>query len=175
MTVVLRDEQKLNPYDLQAGHKTLNYFSRLAALREATRGGAGEALWFNVHNYLQSGSISNVFVVKSGVLFTPPTAADLRDPAVAAATAYPKAAVLPGVTRGVVIELAKAADIEVRTTSIDVNALLDADEVFLTNSVMGVMPVCRIERKPIGNDEPGKVTRRLADAYAAEVERAAQG
>jgi branched-chain amino acid aminotransferase len=175
MTVVLLDEQKLNPYDLQAGHKTLNYFSRLAALREANRRGAGEALWFNVHNYLQSGSISNVFVVKSGVLLTPPTAADLRDPAVAAATAYPKAAVLPGVTRGVVIDLAKAAGIEVRTTSIDVNALLDADEVFLTNSVMGVMPVCRIERKPIGRDEPGAVTRGLAEAYAAEVERAAQG
>jgi branched-chain amino acid aminotransferase len=173
MTVVLLDEQKLNPYDLQAGHKTLNYFSRLAALREVNRRGAGEALWFNVHNYLQSGSISNVFVVKAGVLFTPPTAADLHDPAVAAATAYPKAAVLPGVTRGVVMELAKAAGIEVRTTSIDVNALLDADEVFLTNSVMGVMPVCRIERKAIGRDEPGEVTRRLAEAYAAEVERAA--
>ncbi len=64
LTVILNDEQKLNPYDLQAGHKTLNYFSRLAALREAGRRGAGEALWFNVHNYLQSGSISNVFLVK---------------------------------------------------------------------------------------------------------------
>jgi branched-chain amino acid aminotransferase len=173
MTVVLLDEQKLNPYDLQAGHKTLNYFSLLAALREANRRGAGEALWFNVHNYLQSGSISNAFVAKAGVLITSPTAADLRDPTVAESTAYPKAAVLPGVTRGVVIELAKAAGIEVRTTSIDVNALLDADEVFLTNSVMGVMPVCRIERKPIGRDEPGELTRRLADAYAAEVERQA--
>jgi branched-chain amino acid aminotransferase len=50
LTAVLLDEQKLNPYDLQAGHKTLNYFSRLAALREANRRGAGEALWFNVHN-----------------------------------------------------------------------------------------------------------------------------
>jgi branched-chain amino acid aminotransferase len=54
LTVVLLDEQKLNPYDLQAGHKTLNYFSRLAGLREANRRGAGEALWFNVHNYLPS-------------------------------------------------------------------------------------------------------------------------
>ena len=171
LTVMLLDEQKLNPYDLQAGHKTLNYFSRFSALREATRRGAGEALWFNVHNYLQSGSTSNVFVAKDGVLLTPPTAAELRDPAVAAATAYPKAAVLPGVTRGVVLELAKTAGIEVRPRSIDVNDLLDADEVFLTNSVMGVMPVCRIERKPIGRDEPGPLTRQLSEAYAAEVER----
>jgi branched-chain amino acid aminotransferase len=50
MTVIVIDEQKLNPYDLQAGHKTLNYFSRLAALREANRRAAGEGLWFNVHN-----------------------------------------------------------------------------------------------------------------------------
>jgi len=64
LTAIVLDEQKLNPYDLQAGHKTLNYLSRLAALREANRRGAGEALWFNVHNYLQSGSISNVFIVK---------------------------------------------------------------------------------------------------------------
>src|SRR3954447_9156924 len=130
LTAVLVDEQKLNPYDLQAGHKTLNYFSRLSALREANRRGAGEALWFNVHNYLQSGSTSNVFVVKAGALITPPTAVELRDPAIAAATAYPKAAVLPGVTRGVVMELATAAGIAVHMRSIDVNELLDADEVF---------------------------------------------
>src|ERR1043165_7049311 len=123
MAVVRLDEQKLNPYDLQAGHKTLNYFSRLSALREANRRGGGEALWFNVHNYLQSGSISNVFVVKRNVLITPPTNTELRDPTVAEATAYPKSAVLPGITRGAVIELAKAEGIDVRLASIDVNQL----------------------------------------------------
>jgi branched-chain amino acid aminotransferase len=173
LTVILLDEQKLNPYDLQAGHKTLNYFSRLSALREANRRGAGEALWFNVHNYLQSGSISNVFVVKDGVLLTPPTALELRDPAVAGATAYPKSATLPGVTRGVALEIARESGVAVRTQSVDVNALLEADEAFLTNSIMGVMPVGRIERKAIGRDEPGPVTRRLAEAYATLVERGA--
>jgi branched-chain amino acid aminotransferase len=173
LTVILLDEQKLNPYDLQAGHKTLNYFSRLSALREANRRGAGEALWFNVHNYLQSGSISNVFVVKDDVLTTPPTPADLRDPTVADATPYAKSATLPGVTRAVVMNLARDANLGVRTGPVDVNTLLDADEVFLTNSIMGVMPVGRIERKAIGRDEPGPVTRRLADAYAALVERGA--
>ena len=66
-------------------------------------------------------------------------------------------------------ELAKDAGIEVRTGSVDVNQVLEADEVFLTNSIMGVMPVCRIERKAIGRDEPGPVTRRLAEEYAALV------
>src|SRR6185437_3963222 len=83
MTVILLDEQKANPYDLQAGHKTLNYFSRLAALRAATQRQAGEALWFNVHNFLQSGSIANIFLVEQGTLVTPPTQADIHDPSIA--------------------------------------------------------------------------------------------
>jgi branched-chain amino acid aminotransferase len=167
MTVVVIDEQKLNPYDVQAGHKTLNYFSRLFALREANRRAAGEALWFNVHNYLQSGSISNVFIVKAGKLITPPTNQDLRDQAVAATCPYPLSAVLPGITRAEVLTLAKSAGIEVRTEAIAIDRLLDADEIFLTNSIMHVMPVCRIERQAIGNDKPGPVTRKLAGFLAA--------
>jgi branched-chain amino acid aminotransferase len=167
LTVILLDEQKLNPYDLQAGHKTLNYLSRLAALREANRRGAGEALWFNVHNALQSGSISNVLIVKNNALITPPTNAELRDAGVAAATVYPKSAVLPGITRGAILEIATRENIDVKLASIDVKQLLEADEVFLTNSIMQVMPVCRIERKAIGDDKPGPLTRRLAEAYEA--------
>ena len=166
LTVILLDEQKLNPYDLQAGHKTLNYLSRLAALREANRRGAGEALWFNVHNHLQSGSISNVFIVKGGALITPPTRWEARDAA---------SVVLPGVTRAKVIELAKGAGIETKLERIDVNQLLDADEIFLTNSIMQVMPVCRIERKAIGDDKPGPVTTRLGNALADAIESAASG
>ena len=75
-------------------------------------------------------------------------------------------AVLPGVTRAAVIEFAKAAGIDVQMRSIDVNQLLEADEVFVTNSAMGVMPVCRIERKAIGRDEPGEVTREVMRRYA---------
>jgi branched-chain amino acid aminotransferase len=169
MTVILLDEQKLNPYDLQAGHKTLNYFSRLAALREANRRGAGEALWFNVHNYLQSASVANVFIVKNGELITPPTQAELREQAVRDATAYPRSNVLPGITRAAVNELAQRIGIPVHFGGIDVNALLEADEVFITNSIMQIMPVCRIERRAIGNDKPGPLTTQLSQAYADAV------
>ena len=165
LTVLLLDEQKLNPYDIQAGHKTLNYLSRLAALREANRRQAGEALWFNVHNYLQSGSISNVFLVKEDKLLTPPTAAELREPKVAREVPYSRSNVLPGVTRTAVIELAAKQGIEVQTVAIDVNRLLDADEVFLTNSIMQIMPVCRIERKAVGEDKPGPLTVKLMERY----------
>lgn len=172
MTVTVLNEQKLNPYDIQAGHKTLNYFSRLTALRDAAQRGAGEAMWFNVHNYLQSGSISNVFLVKSGRLLTPPTPEELLDKALAAAVPYPRSATLPGVTRRLVFELAEREGMAVNPAALLINDLLEADEVFLTNSIMGVMPVCRIERHAVGNDKPGPLTMRLAALYEEEVRRA---
>ncbi len=69
-------------------------------------------------------------------------------------------------------DLAADAGIEVVKRGLTISDLLDADEVFVTNSSMGVMPVCRVERKAIGGDKPwadkpGPVTRRLMDAYAA--------
>ena len=172
MTVIVLDDQKLNPFDIQAGHKTLNYFSRLSALRDATQRGAGEALWFNVHNYLQSGSISNIFIVKDGTLITPPTRDDLLDPAVAEKIPYPKSATLPGITRQVIFELAAAEKIAIERAAITINQLLDADEAFLTNSIMGIMPVSRIERSPIGPDKPGPITRRLSELYEQQISRA---
>lgn len=164
MTVMLVDEQKLNPYDFQAGHKTLNYFSRLAALREANRRGAGEALWFNVHNYLQSGSISNVFIVKDEVIRFAPTREELQKLG-AQQFVYPASSVLPGITRATIIEIAGNAGMPAECCAIDVSALLDADEVFITNSIMQVMPVCRIERKGIGNEKPGPLTTQLSRLY----------
>jgi branched-chain amino acid aminotransferase len=170
LTVIALDEQKLNPYDLQAGHKTLNYLSRLSALRLANGRGAGEALWFNVHNYLQSGSISNVFIVKDGALITPPTPGEMQDAKLRESMAYPRSAVLPGITRSAVMELAGKVRIEVRLASIDINQLLGADEVFLTNSIMQIMPVCRIERQAVGSEKPGRVTVRLTELLAELIE-----
>lgn len=163
LTVVLESDNKLNPYDMQAGHKTLDYFGRFAALRSATKRSAGEALWFNVHNFLQSGSISNVFITEEqdgrAVLLTPPTNEDLQDEAVRRSCPYPKSNVLPGVTRAAVVEQAKAENIPVQRLPIDINRLLGAREVFLTNSIMGVMPVTRIEQSTVGDGQPGELTR----------------
>ena len=80
---------------------------------------------------------------------------------------YPKSNVLPGVTRGAIIDFAKEAGMDVQFAAIDVNQLLAADEVFITNSIMGVMPVCRIERKVIGEDKPGQITQKLSARYSA--------
>ena len=163
MAVTVQNKNKLNPYDVQAGHKTLDYFSRFAALRDAASRGCAEALWFNVHNYLQSGSISNVFLVKDGVLTTPPTDEELQDPGVAEGTPYPRSNVLPGVTRMAVLEAATDAGIEVRRRGLSIEDLLAADEAFLTNSLMGVMPVGRVEQHQFPG-VPGDVTTALRRA-----------
>ena len=166
MTVLAYDTFKLNPYDPQAGHKTLDYLSRFTALRDAQQHGANEAILFNVHNFLQSGAMSNVFLVKDGKLLTPPTQAELHDGPTQARTPYPRSNVLPGIVRGDVLKLASLHEIEVVLRGLTINDLLEAEEVFLTNSIMSVMPVCRIERKEIGSGKPGEITKQLADAYS---------
>ena len=140
-----------SPLDPLAGHKSTSYLPRLIALREAQANRCAEALWFTPQNLLAEGSISNVFVVKAGALHTPP----LDTP------------VLPGITRSVVLEIARGEHIEAREAPININELLDADEVFVTNSGMEVMPVIRVEKRDIGSGRPGPLTQKMLTWYRA--------
>lgn len=171
ITVLVLADQKLNPHDMQAGHKTLDYFTRISALRVGNKAGAGEVLWFNTDNYLQSGCISNVFLVKNGALLTPATNADLHDPELRKRCPYAVSNALPGTTRGAILEIATTLGIPARIGALTINDVLDADEVFMTNCAMGVLPVCRIERKPIGDDKPGPITTQLRHAWEELVEQ----
>jgi branched-subunit amino acid aminotransferase/4-amino-4-deoxychorismate lyase len=143
-----------NPFDDAAGHKTLNYWTRLRSLRRAAAAGASEAIWLNITNHLASGAVSNLFLVKDGVLETP----FARGEEVAGALAAP---VLPGITRSVVLELAERQGLSVRRKMLTVQEMLDADEVFLTNSGWGVLPVTRVEQRSIGDGRPGPLTTQL--------------
>lgn len=145
--------------DPVAGHKTTAYFSRLASLREAHASGAFEALWLTYDNHVAEGAISNVFAVQGERVLTPP----------------PETPVLPGITRATVIELAIALDIPVREQALTLQELVEADEVFLTNSLMEVVPVVRIGREPIGSEKPGETTAQLYQAYGELVERECAG
>jgi branched-subunit amino acid aminotransferase/4-amino-4-deoxychorismate lyase len=149
MTVYVCTRYRQSRHDPLIGHKTTCYLPRLLALRDAQERQCGEALWFTPDNLLAEGSISNVFIVKGGRLRTP----SLDTP------------VLAGVTRAAVIELAGDDGISVEQVPCTIDDLLDADEVFLTNAVMEVMPVTRVERRAIADEQVGPVTRRLADAY----------
>jgi branched-chain amino acid aminotransferase len=152
MTVLI-SVHKQSRLDPTCGYKTLSYLPRLISLREAQVRGCGEALWFTHENLLAEGAVSNVFVVADDVVKTPP----IDTP------------ILPGVTRKVIMALARANQISVRETPLTISDLLDAKEVFLTNSIMEVMPVCRVERRVIGDEKPGPITRRLAELYCQAV------
>ncbi len=138
-----------SPSDPIAGHKTTAYLPRLLGLRAAGEAQCIEAIWFTTENRLAEGCISNVFIVSKGVLRTPP----LETP------------VLPGIARACVLELAAAQEMETREEPLTINDLLDADEVFLTNTIMRVMPVIRVERKDIATGKVGPITQRRLDAY----------
>lgn len=135
--------------DPLAGHKSTSYFGRLVALNQAHQTGCHEALWFTTQNLLAEGSISNVFVVKSDAVMTPP----LETP------------VLPGIARATVLELCTQQSIKAGERPLTIDHLLDADEVFLTNAIMQVMPVWRVEKREIGAGQPGPVARKLLQRY----------
>ena len=151
-TSVLLSPWRQSKSDPTAGHKTLGYMIRLLALRRAQQVSMIESLWFTTENLLAEGCISNVFVVKGGVVRTPPV----------------DTPVLPGVTRATLIEVARAGGVTVEERSLTINDLLEADEVFLTSTSMEVMPVCRVEKHTIANDKPGPVSMRLLQLFRAQ-------
>ena len=138
-------------------HKTTCFWPRLQALHEAQQRGCAEALWFTERRQLAEGSISNVFVIKDGIAKTPP----LDTP------------VLPGVTRAAVIELCEREKIPCLQSPLTIDDLLDADEAFLCNCIMEIMPVCRVERSAIGDEKVGPLTKKLANAYRELVKESA--
>ncbi len=162
--VVTVADGRLNPMSPMAGHKTLNYWPRIHALQHAATKKSGESLWFTVTNHLAGGSVSNVFVVLDGVLATP--CARGEEPADAVGPA-----VLPGITRAAILELCDTTGVETRRCTLDINQLLSADEVFLTNSNWGVLPVVAVEKKSIGDGRVGEMTSRLRDAWLELVQR----
>ncbi len=157
-----------NPFDETAGHKTLNYWGRLRALRRAATLGAAEAVWLNVSNHLASGCVSNLLLVKDGVLLTP----FARGEEVEGALPAP---VLPGVTRAAVIDLAERAGVEVKRKMLGIDDLLDSDEVMLTNSGWHVLPVVKVEKHDVGDGRVGPVTRRLRTDLLELIERETTG
>ncbi len=154
VTVVV-GSQRQHPDNPTTGHKTTSYFPRLAALRAAHAQAAFEALWIAPDDRVAEASMANVFIVRDEQLLTPPVDTPL----------------LPGITRAAVIELAVELDIPVREQALRLEDLRDAEEMFLTNSMVELVPVVRIARDPIGNEKVGDTTRRLAIAYGELIDR----
>jgi len=147
-TVVL-SSFKQNPSDPVSGHKSINYLPRMLALDMARQKSAAEALWFTIDNRLAEGCISNVFLVKSSVVYTPPV----------------ETPVLAGVARKAVCQIALNNSIKLTEKNLFVSDLLEADEIFLTNVIMQILPVTRVEAHVVGDGKVGAITKKLAGLF----------
>ena len=164
-------EMRVNPFNPLEGHKTLSYWARLRELQAAAAKRAGEALVFTITNHLAGGCVSNAMIVKDGVIHTPIARGEEEQEATrTGGQGVPiPSPVLPGVTRKIVTRLAGEMGIEVRRRMITIHEILSADEVFLTNSSWGVLPVTRVESQAIGSGEVGEVTRRVRGKWLGEL------
>lgn len=129
--------------------KSVNLLANVLAREEAKRAGVFEAILVK-DGLVTEGSVSNVMAVQSGTVVTAPEG--------------PR--ILSGVTRTVVLDLAKAAGISVREQFLPVESLYTADEVFLTGTTMEVLAVVQVDGRRIGDGRPGPVARALATRWA---------
>jgi branched-chain amino acid aminotransferase len=129
--------------------KSLNYLNNILAKIESIQAGCLEALMLNHKGEVAECSGDNIFVIKAGVLKTPPT----------------DAGILEGITRDAIMELAEKAGIPVREMSLTRHDIYIADECFLTGTAAEVIPVVKCDARIIGNGKPGPVTRQLREAF----------
>jgi branched-chain amino acid aminotransferase len=139
------------PDAIDPSAKTGAHLPNVLAVREARAAGAHEALLLDAGGFVTEGSSSNVFAVVRGAVRTPPLAAGI----------------LEGVTRGVVLRLARAMGLAAEEAPLRAEDLEGADEVFITSTVREIVPVTRLGPRAVGAGRPGPVTRRLHGAFRA--------
>jgi len=153
LKIVTAATQRVQSAALSPRIKSLNYLNNIMAKLEGLRAGCVEALMLNHKGEVAECTGDNVFVVRSGVLLTPP----------------PDAGILEGITRNAVMELARAAGIDCREATLTRHDLYTADECFLTGTAAEVIPVVDIDGRMIGAGTPGPITKQLTTAFHALV------
>ena len=144
LSSVRRDSQSL-----LSRLKSTCYVNNILARMEAKAAGADEALLLNELGHLAEGSTSNIFLVNKEMLITPSL----------------ESGILPGITREAVLEIAHTLSIKTVERETALNELTEADEVFITNSILEIMPLTWFDGKPIGTGKPGRLTINLMTAY----------
>ncbi len=126
-----------------------NYLSSLLVSSEARRHGYQEGIALDVHGYLSEGAGENLFEVKNGVIFTPPSTS----------------AALPGITLDAIITLAKNSGLEVREQVLSRESLYLADEIFMSGTAAEITPVRSVDGIQIGSGRCGCITKRIQQAF----------
>lgn len=149
LDVVTASVRRNYPEAINPRIKSLNYLNNILAKIEGKQAGTEEVLMLNADGYVVECSGDNVFWVKNGVLVTPPV----------------HIGILEGVTRNSVIALALDSGMQVEERVFTRHDLYIADECFLTGTAAEVIPVVTIDRRTIGDGQPGKATQKLIAAF----------
>ena len=138
--------------------KSLNYLNNVLAKIEANNGGCEEAVMLNAEGFVSECTGDNLFIIRDGQLFTPPLSAGA----------------LYGITRQVVIDLARQSGMPVSEPNLTRYDLFIADECFLTGTGAEIIPVVKIDGRIIGTGKPGPVTKRLVSEYHVLTKRSGE-
>ena len=149
LTMVTCATRRISPAALSPRIKSMNYLNNILAKIEAQEAGAAEGLMLNEQGYVAECTGDNLFIVKGGQIWTPP----------------PNAGLLKGVTREVVFELAEKAQLRIQERELTRYDVYTADECFLTGTAAEVIPAVQLDRRLIGNGQPGPVTLRLIELF----------
>jgi branched-chain amino acid aminotransferase len=145
LDVITCGTRRISPAALSPQVKSLNYLNNILAKIEAMQAGAGEGLMLNEQGFVAECTGDNIFVLKRGVLFTPPiSAGGLR-----------------GITRAVVFQIAAGFGIPVQEPEMTRYDIYTADECFLTGTAAEIIPVVSLDKRPIGSGKPGPETARF--------------
>lgn len=151
---------KRNPVDTATHEiKSLNYLNSILGKIEANNNGADEAICLDKTGYVVEGVGENLFIVRDGKLLTPTLASGALD----------------GITRALIIKLAKKLGIEVIERNITPNELFTADEVFFTGTAAEVAPIHEVNKRVIGTGKPGPVTKLIMKAFQESIQDPAEG
>ena len=146
-----------HPESLDPRIKSVNYQANVLMRREAVEGGADEAVSYGFDGYVAEGGGDNIWIVKNKVLMTPGHG------------------VLEGITRETVIEIAQQLGYSAMTTNINKYDLYQADEVFLSSTAGGIIPVIEVDRRLVGSGAPGPITKQIQDRYTEMLEKGIHG
>lgn len=147
LSVAVSPIRRIPPESVDPRVKNYHWLDFVMGLYDAYGRGAGSAILQDAQGYLAEGPGFNVFVVKQGRVATP------------------ERGVLEGITRRSSIEIAEELGITVDERSVSSAELIGADEAFATSTAGGIMPITRVNDTPVGDGQPGHVTRALANAY----------
>jgi D-alanine transaminase len=138
--------------------KAITLLANVLLKQQAVDAGAGEAILIK-QGHATEGSASNLFIVKDGVIITPP-----KDHQV-----------LPGITRDLILELAQQHNMALNEVHITEQALREADEVWVTSSTKEIVPIIKLDQKVVGNGKPGKIWQQMMRYFAAYKDAIRQG